>query len=61
LAWNHLSAAGFLSGNYVMANVFRFSPYATGSAIAPDPAKCVNGLEWNVLGAETDCGAANVL
>jgi len=127
LAWSHLSAAGFLSGNYVMANAsvavpddtntpknsyqmylqlgydtewgvtantirrhnvktgsllpvellaemdrkvddgkpytgaFQFSPYAPGSAIAPDPAKCVSGLEWNVLGAEIDCGAANVL
>jgi len=127
LAWSHLSAAGFLSGNYVMANAviavpdetntpknpyhmylqlgydtewgvtgntirrhnvktgsllpvellaemdrkvddgkpytgaFQFSPYAPGSATAPDPAKCVSGLEWNVLGAELDCGAANVL
>ncbi len=127
LAWSHLSAAGFLSAHYVMANAsvavpdetntpknpyqmylqlgydtnwgvagntikrhnvktgsllpvellaemdrkvddgkpytgaFQFSPYAPGSVVAPDPTKCVSGLEWNVLGAETDCGAANVL
>ena len=127
LAWNHLSAAGFLSGNYVMANAsvgvpdetntpknpytmylqfgndtnwgaagntvkrhniktgsllpvellaeidrkvddgkpysgsFQFSPYAQGSAIAPDPAVCVSGSQWNILGAETNCGAATVL
>jgi len=29
--------------------------------VAPDSTKCVSSLEWNVLGAETDCGAANVL
>jgi prepilin-type N-terminal cleavage/methylation domain-containing protein len=127
LAWNHLAAAGYLAGNYVMASAsvavpdetntpknpytmylqlgydanwgaagntinkhniktgsllpvellaeidrkvddgkpytgaFQFSPYAAGSAIAPDPTTCVSGSEWNVLGAQTNCGAASVL
>jgi hypothetical protein len=35
--------------------------FAAGSAIALDPAKCISGLGWNVLGAETDCDVANAL
>jgi prepilin-type N-terminal cleavage/methylation domain-containing protein len=127
LAWNHLAAAGFLNGNYVMANAsvavpdqtntpkntytvyiqlvydatwgasgntvrrhniktgnllpvellaeidrkvddgkpytgaFQFSTYVPPSATAPNPADCISGLDWNVLGAHTNCGAASVL
>ena len=127
LVWNHLAAAGFLNGGYVMANAsvalpdetntpknpyqmymqlgydtkwgvsgnainrhniktgsllpvellaeidrkvddgkpytgaFQFSTYAPPSVTAPDPASCVSGADWNVLGAQTNCGAASVL
>jgi len=38
---------------------FQFSSYAPPSVT--DPASCVSGSDWNVLGAQTNCGAASVL
>jgi len=42
------------------SGAFQFSPYAQGPAIAPDPATCLSGSQWNILGTETNCGAASV-
>jgi prepilin-type N-terminal cleavage/methylation domain-containing protein len=127
LAWNHLSAAGFLAGSYAMANasiavpdetntpkniytiyiqlvydnnwgvsgntlykinlktgsllpvellaeidrkiddgkpysgIFQFSTYAPPSVTPPTAAACISGSDWNILSAETNCGAASVM
>jgi prepilin-type N-terminal cleavage/methylation domain-containing protein len=124
LVWNHLGAAGFLSGSYmftagdaaatdanspknpysvfmqlvydnnygtgtvttkhnmktggqipveIMAEIdrkiddgnpysgaFQFSTYAPAGGTAPNAATCVNGTAWNIIGGDTNCGAADL-
>ena len=39
---------------------FQFSTYTPAGNVAPDPATCISGSDWNVNGGDTNCGAASL-